>query len=103
MLLDRSDRGEGPHVRGYNRGGAPVGGVGVTKPVGVLGGAPKPKAPTAPTAIFSVGTAVVHPTFGKGVVLSVRTLPGDALYEIAFDECGTKKLMAKMAKLKQGE
>ena len=107
MLLDKSDRGEGAHVRGYHRGGAPVGGgAGGTsvRPAGVVGGigAPQPKAPSAPAVIFPVGTAVVHPTFGKGVVLSVRTLPGDALYEIAFDECGTKKLMAKMAKLKQG-
>ena len=38
-----------------------------------------------------------HTAFGKGMVLSVMKMGGDALLEIAFDEIGTKKLMSKTA------
>ena len=38
---------------------------------------------------------VYHTAFGRGLVLSVMPLSGDALLEIAFDEKGTRKLMAK--------
>lgn len=40
---------------------------------------------------------VEHTAFGKGMVLSVMKMGGDALLEVAFDEIGTKKLMAKTA------
>jgi DNA helicase-2/ATP-dependent DNA helicase PcrA len=40
---------------------------------------------------------VQHTAFGKGMVLSVIEMGGDALLEIAFDQVGTKKLMAKTA------
>jgi DNA helicase-2/ATP-dependent DNA helicase PcrA len=43
------------------------------------------------------GDMVQHTAFGKGLVLSVVKMGGDALLEIAFDEIGTKKLMAKTA------
>lgn len=43
------------------------------------------------------GDMVLHTAFGKGMVLSVMKMGGDALLEIAFDEIGTKKLMAKTA------
>lgn len=43
------------------------------------------------------GDMVQHTAFGKGMVLSVMKMGGDALLEIAFDEIGTKKLMAKTA------
>ncbi len=43
------------------------------------------------------GDMVMHTAFGKGMVLSVIKMGGDALLEIAFDEKGTKKLMAKTA------
>ena len=43
------------------------------------------------------GDMVVHTAFGRGMVLSVLKMGGDALLEIAFDEIGTKKLMAKTA------
>ncbi|MBO5952719.1 MAG: UvrD-helicase domain-containing protein [Oscillospiraceae bacterium] len=43
------------------------------------------------------GDMVMHTAFGKGMVLSVMKMGGDALLEIAFDEIGTKKLMAKTA------
>ena len=43
------------------------------------------------------GDMVMHAAFGKGLVLSVLKMGGDALLEIAFDDIGTKKLMAKTA------
>ena len=43
------------------------------------------------------GDMVSHAAFGRGMVLSVMKMGGDALLEIAFDDIGTKKLMAKTA------
>ena len=43
------------------------------------------------------GNMVQHAAFGKGMVLSVVKVGGDALLEIAFDDIGTKRLMAKTA------
>jgi len=43
------------------------------------------------------GDMVMHAAFGRGLVLSVMKMGGDALLEIAFDDIGTKKLMAKTA------
>ena len=43
------------------------------------------------------GDMVQHTAFGRGMVLSVIKMGGDALLEIAFDQIGTKKLMAKTA------
>ena len=46
---------------------------------------------------FNKGDMVEHTAFGRGMVLSVMKMGGDALLEIAFDQIGTKKLMAKTA------
>ena len=43
------------------------------------------------------GDMITHTAFGKGMVLSVMKMGGDALLEIAFDQIGTKRLMAKAA------
>ena len=43
------------------------------------------------------GDMVQHTAFGRGMVLTVMKMGGDALLEIAFDQVGTKKLMAKTA------
>ena len=54
--------------------------------------------PAASTPIdFNKGDMVKHAAFGRGMVLSVMKMGGDALLEIAFDDIGTKKLMAKTA------
>ena len=45
------------------------------------------------------GDMVSHAAFGRGMVLSVNKMGGDALLEIAFDDIGTKKLMAKTASI----
>jgi len=52
---------------------------------------------------FKVGDRVTHLAFGNGTVLSARAMGTDVLYEIAFDDVGTKKLMATFAKLKRSE
>ena len=58
-----------------------------------------------PTAVkferFAPGERVSHLAFGEGTVLSSREMGTDVMYEIAFDNCGTKKLMATYAKLKK--
>ena len=43
------------------------------------------------------GDQVEHTAFGKGTVLSVKPMGGDALAEVAFDGGTTKKLMLKAA------
>lgn len=50
---------------------------------------------------FAPGDSVGHSTFGHGMVLSAKAMGGDMLLEIAFDSCGTKKLMANFARLKK--
>ncbi len=56
---------------------------------------------TKPAAYLELkpGDMVQHNAFGKGMVLSVLQIAkgGDAMLEIAFDQIGTKKLMAKTA------
>jgi DNA helicase-2/ATP-dependent DNA helicase PcrA len=53
--------------------------------------------PAAAVLDLKKGDMVEHTAFGKGMVLSVIKMGNDALWEIVFDEKGTKKLMAKAA------
>ena len=46
---------------------------------------------------LSDGDKVLHKAFGKGTILSVQQMGGDALLEIQFEEKGKKRLMAKAA------
>ena len=100
---DYSDRGYGSYGGYGQRSAAPV----VTRrepaepKAGALhsaAGASKaaPKA-AAPRMQIQAGETVEHDAFGRGLVLSVRAMGGDALVEVAFDSVGTKKLMLKMA------
>ena len=50
-----------------------------------------------PLMQLNQGDMVEHTAFGRGMVLSVRPMGGDALAEVAFDKIGTKKLMLKSA------
>ncbi len=50
-----------------------------------------------PMLELNKGDMVSHAAFGRGLVLTVVKMGGDALLEIAFDQIGTKKLMAKSA------
>jgi DNA helicase-2/ATP-dependent DNA helicase PcrA len=51
--------------------------------------------------IPAVGDTVKHPTFGIGLVLDAKPMGNDTLLEIAFEDTGTKKLMANFAKLEK--
>ena len=67
------------------------------------GGKARPKtsgvsaAPSAAPADFRKGDMVQHKAFGRGMILSIQKMGGDALVEIAFDNVGTKRLMMKSA------
>ena len=57
----------------------------------------KNAAPAATLLKLQEGDMGEHTAFGKGMVLSVRPMGGDALVEVAFDNVGKKKLMLKSA------
>ena len=54
-------------------------------------------AAAVPQLELRAGEMVHHKTFGRGMVISVQPMGGDALLEIAFDNIGTKRLMSKAA------
>ena len=55
--------------------------------------------PKAVGGTYSVGQRVKHKVFGEGMIISATKMGNDTLLEIAFDQKGTKKLMANFAKL----
>ncbi len=55
--------------------------------------------PSADLSMYAIGKTVHHKTFGKGMIISATSMGGDVLLEIAFDNVGTKKIMAGFAKL----
>ncbi len=55
--------------------------------------------PKTDTSVYKVGMQVSHKAFGIGTILSVTPTGNDALLEIAFENVGTKKVMAGYAKL----
>jgi DNA helicase-2/ATP-dependent DNA helicase PcrA len=54
-----------------------------------------------PIVKLKAGDSVVHKTFGTGMVISAVPMGNDTLLEIAFEETGTKKLMANFARLEK--
>ncbi|MBR5308690.1 MAG: UvrD-helicase domain-containing protein [Clostridia bacterium] len=60
----------------------------------------KPKTAQVASVIYKPGDYVEHATFGKGFIMTTKPVGADTLYEIAFDNVGTKKIMASYAKLK---
>ncbi len=46
---------------------------------------------------FKEGCCINHKAFGRGMITSVKPMGNDALLEIAFEEKGTKRLMARAA------
>ena len=56
---------------------------------------------SASKGCYSVGQRVRHKVFGEGMILSSKPMGNDTLLEIAFDEKGTKKLMANFARLEK--
>ncbi len=67
----------------------------VNKPVA------KRPAQTAALEKLCEGDRVHHRIFGDGEILSVRDMGADIMYEVVFDNVGTKKLMATFANLKK--
>ena len=61
----------------------------------ILTAIPSETKPACPE--LNQGDMVMLAAIGRGMVLSVMKMGGDALLEIAFDDIGTKKLMAKTA------
>lgn len=59
--------------------------------------AARPAAPEKLKSDFRQGDMVHHDAFGNGMILSVVPTGSDALLEIAFDQQGTKRLMANYA------
>ena len=57
--------------------------------------------PSVSAESFSVGDRVKHKVFGQGTVIDVKPMGNDHLLEIAFDEKGTKKIMANFAKVEK--
>ncbi len=55
--------------------------------------------PTTPSVSYTVGQQVSHKTFGDGMILNVIPMGQDTMLEIAFNNVGTKKIMANYAKL----
>ncbi len=55
------------------------------------------KSAGADLSAFHRGDMVQHKAFGRGMILSIQKMGGDALVEIAFDNVGTKRLMLKSA------
>lgn len=54
---------------------------------------------SASSQTYSEGMRVSHNSFGEGTILSITPMGSDNMLEIAFDTVGTKKLMAKFARL----
>ncbi|MBQ7521254.1 MAG: UvrD-helicase domain-containing protein [Clostridia bacterium] len=62
---------------------------------------PTKKVSSVATTTFKTGDTVKHTVFGQGVVISAKAMANDTLLEIAFENSGTKKLMANFAKLEK--
>ena len=58
---------------------------------------PKTTKPQVSHTVFVAGDRVCHKTFGAGMVLKVTAMGNDNMLEIAFDNGGTKKIMANFA------
>lgn len=61
--------------------------------------APQTEKKSSSNSSYRPGDRVRHKTFGDGLVISSVPMGNDTLLEIAFDDCGTKKVMSNFAKL----
>ncbi len=59
----------------------------------------KPVTVSVNTQTYEKGDIVNHAKFGRGIVLNAKQYGKDTLVEVAFDNVGTKQLMANFAKL----
>ena len=67
------------------------------QPKRTLSSSPLPAQKKQAAASFAVGQMVEHTAFGRGMILTVLPMGNDALLEVAFDNVGTKRLMANSA------
>ena len=96
-LLEQSGRSYQEHSRPWESGSSFVPSPQARpKPIPTPG-RPIPTQSTSPALTLQKGDSVQHKAFGRGLVLSVQKMGGDALVEIAFDTVGTKRLMLKSA------
>ncbi len=63
------------------------------------GGISATRAKTSAAGDWQAGDTVSHKTFGVGHIQSVQPMGNDTLLTIAFEQVGTKKIMATFAKL----
>ena len=61
-------------------------------------GIARPSTPKS-TVTYTAGAKVKHAVFGEGFIVNCTPMGNDTMLEIAFDNAGTKKLMANFAKL----
>lgn len=95
----REERQAPPQTRPIQRSAYPQS-AGTAWPVTRTGTAkPQQPKPRKPQETFAEGDIVKHSAFGEGTVLSVKQMGSDILYEVAFEDVGTKKLMGSYAKL----
>ena len=73
----------------------------VSEPISAQYTASRRAAKPAENQSYAVGERVRHKVFGDGMILSVQPMGNDMLLEIAFDERGTKKIMAGFARLQK--
>ena len=91
-----------PVPSGGSRSGKPLGGgisIGgrTPQPTAKRPAAAKAAPPSSANVPFHKGDLVEHTAFGRGMIVSLKPMGGDALLEVAFDSVGTKKLMLKAA------
>ena len=61
----------------------------------------KQHVPAGQAVDAKAGDRIVDAVFGEGTVLRAEPMGGDCLLEVAFDNVGTKKLMARYRKIKK--
>jgi DNA helicase-2/ATP-dependent DNA helicase PcrA len=83
--------GYAPRSRRTDGPGRHLGQAAGSKPLSAAPPAPQP------SVVYKKGDVVRHKAFGRGLVIDVQPAGGDALLEVAFDDVGTKRLMAKSA------
>lgn len=51
--------------------------------------------------VYKKGDCVFHKVFGKGMIMKTEKMGNDTMLEVAFDEAGTKTLMANFSKMEK--
>lgn len=97
--IEREKQAESKETSGYNTVFSSRGGMNLQRQLELQKSAEKRNETVKET--FAVGDRVVSKIFGEGTILSLIPMASDTILEIAFDERGTKKMMASFAKIKK--